>query len=82
MTNKIVFIAFLVSHLLFAQAECNDSPLIVIAIMVKNEEQVIRATLEPYLRADPQQKEIAYLVFDTGSSDLTYPLIYSSKSLI
>ncbi len=71
MTNKIVFIAFLVSHLLFAQAECNDSPLIVIAIMVKNEEQVIRATLEPYLRADPQQKEIAYLVFDTGSSDLT-----------
>ena len=46
-------------------------PLLVVAIMVKNEEAVIQATLEPFLKADPKSKNIAYLVFDTGSTDLT-----------
>ena len=41
-------------------------PLLVIAIMVKNEEAVIKTTLEPYLNADPKGQKISYLVFDTG----------------
>ncbi len=46
-------------------------PLLVVAIMVKNEEAVIQATLEPFLKADPTGQYIHYLVFDTGSTDLT-----------
>ena len=46
-------------------------PLLVVAIMVKNEEAVIQRTLEPYLKADPFGRQISYLVFDTGSTDRT-----------
>jgi glycosyltransferase involved in cell wall biosynthesis len=48
-----------------------SQPLLVVAIMVKNEEAVIQQTLEPYLKADPYGCDIAYLVFDTGSIDAT-----------
>ena len=57
--------------LLFGTFEMYAEPLLVVAIMVKNEEAVIQKTLEPYLKADPEGKNIAYLVFDTGSTDLT-----------
>jgi glycosyltransferase involved in cell wall biosynthesis len=42
-------------------------PLVAVVIMVKNEESVIRATLEPYVQAGID----AFLVFDTGSTDNT-----------
>lgn len=42
-------------------------PLLVVVIMVKNEETVIKPTLEPYVKAGVD----AFLVFDTGSTDET-----------
>jgi tetratricopeptide (TPR) repeat protein len=56
--------------ILFASNLIMADPLLVVAIMVKNEELVIAKTLEPYAKADPQ-KNIAYFVFDTRSTDLT-----------
>lgn len=60
-------------------------PLLVVSIMVKDEEAVIKDTLEPFLKADPSGQKIGYFVFDTGSTDNTiqnvqtlfksYPLI-------
>ena len=41
-------------------------PLLVVVIMVKDEELVIRPTLEMYCKADPQGEKIAYIVYDTG----------------
>lgn len=41
-------------------------PLLVVVIMVKDEELVIRETLEMYCKADPTGTKIAYLVYDTG----------------
>lgn len=43
------------------------NPLLVVVIMVKNEESVINATLEPYIKAGID----SYLIFDTGSTDNT-----------
>lgn len=42
-------------------------PLMVVSIMIKNEEHVIKATLQPYADAGIQD----YLIFDTGSTDKT-----------
>ncbi len=42
-------------------------PLLVVVIMVKNEENVINATLEPYIEAGIN----SFFVLDTGSSDKT-----------
>ncbi len=46
---------------------CNANPLLVVVLMVKNEEQAIRETLEPFVKAGLQN----YLIFDTGSDDNT-----------
>jgi tetratricopeptide (TPR) repeat protein len=43
------------------------APLVVIVLMVKNEEQVIEQTLQPYVEAGLQ----SFLIFDTGSTDAT-----------
>jgi hypothetical protein len=44
---------------------CN--PLLIVVVMVKNEESVIRATLQPFIDAGID----SYLIFDTGSTDKT-----------
>lgn len=41
-------------------------PLLVVVIMVKDEESVIKKTLEMYCKADPRGEKIAYIVYDTG----------------
>ena len=66
---KILFLAysfFYASGALIASVECID-PLLIVVIMVKNEETVIKPTLEPYVKAGVK----AFLVFDTGSTDQT-----------
>lgn len=55
-------------------------PLIVVVIMVKDEEQVIRETLEMYCKADPTGTKIAYLVYDTGL-DPWSPTMQKAKEL-
>lgn len=51
------------------------SPLLVVLIMVKNEESVIEKTLESYMHSGvkdgPDTKEVAYILYDTGSTDTT-----------
>lgn len=44
----------------------NPDPLLVVVIMVKDETDVIRPTLEMYCKADPKGEKIAYIVYDTG----------------
>lgn len=55
-------------------------PLIVVVIMVKDEEAVIRETLEMYCKADPTGKIIGYLVYDTGL-DPWSPTMQKAKEL-
>lgn len=43
-----------------------QGPLLVVVIMVKDEEQVIRQTLQMYCAADPLGQYIGYYVYDTG----------------
>ncbi len=45
----------------------NYDPLLVVVVMVKNEETVMRATLQPFLDAGIN----SYFIFDTGSTDRT-----------
>ena len=62
---KLESLSIIILTLFFSCLSYSD-PLIVVAIMVKNEEAVIKPTLEPYLKADPKGEKINYLVFDTG----------------
>lgn len=55
-------------------------PLMVVVIMVKDEEAVIRETLEMYCKADPSGKLIGYLVYDTGL-DPWSPTMQKAKEL-
>lgn len=55
-------------------------PLLVVVIMVKDEESVIRATLEMYCKADPTGQKIGYLVYDTGT-DPWSPTMENAKRL-
>jgi hypothetical protein len=50
-----------------ALAEHNYDPLLVVVIMVKDEETVMRATLQPFVDGGIN----SFLVFDTGSTDKT-----------
>jgi len=47
---------------------CAENPLLVVVIMVKDEEAVIKQTLRMYCEADPYGQQIGYLVYDTGLS--------------
>ena len=61
----------LIYSLLFVSLYGATNNLLVVALMVKDEEAVIAATLEPFLKADPPGKFINYFIFDTGSTDAT-----------
>lgn len=67
-TNLFYFL-FLTSSLVVCETHIKKDnwPLLAVVIMVKNEEAVIRKTLEPYAKAGVD----AFLVFDTGSTDKT-----------
>lgn len=68
MIKRLLLFSFLLTSLLKAE------PLMVIVLMVKNEETVINATLEPFLRAVPEltrNDDLGFFIFDTGSTDKT-----------
>lgn len=54
-------------------AETENDPLLVVVLMVKNEASVIKATLKPFVdaRASTDPNKLAFLIFDTGSTDNT-----------
>jgi len=53
-----------------------SDPLLVVVLMVKNEMNVIKATLRPYVEAvaNGVGKKLSFFVFDTGSTDNTIPV--------
>lgn len=54
-------------HVAYAAFQITYDPILVIVLMVKNEETVMRATLQPFVDAGIN----SYLIFDTGSTDRT-----------
>lgn len=68
-------------HILASDAKSPD-PLLVVVIMVKDETDVIRPTLEMYCKADPTGQKIGYLVYDTGDDpDHWSPTMTKAKEL-
>lgn len=63
----IFFITHIFSHVDATFSTSDSNPLLAVVIMVKNEEQVMLPTLQPYLDA----KVDRFLVLDTGSTDNT-----------
>jgi tetratricopeptide (TPR) repeat protein len=53
-----------------------NDPLLIIVLMVKNEAEVIRETLKPFVEPFAQEikKQLSFFVFDTGSTDSTMAL--------
>jgi tetratricopeptide (TPR) repeat protein len=67
--SVIIFFSFHQSNFATVQSNYIDrkyDPLLVVVIMVKDETDVIKPTLEMYCKADPEGKKIAYIVYDTG----------------
>lgn len=64
---RILLIILLYSYGFCAAIECAYDPLLVVVIMVKNEETVMRATLQPFVDGGVR----SFFVFDTGSTDRT-----------
>lgn len=62
--SLLVFFSFHGSSI--AHIDQKYDPLLVVVIMVKDETDVIKPTLEMYCKADPEGKKIAYIVYDTG----------------
>lgn len=73
-------LALLFSFTGICSAVAAVDPLLVVVIMVKDEESVIRATLEMYCKADPTGQKIGYLVYDTGP-DSWSPTMENAKRL-
>ncbi len=55
----------------FPEAICSDAPVLVPVIMIKNEESVIKQTLQPFVDAGVKH----LFVFDTGSTDKTVAMV-------
>src|SRR5262245_30205228 len=63
----IVSMVLLLCYSISVIAAQSYDPLLVVVIMVKNEEKVIRATLQPFIDGGVD----SFFVFDTGSTDKT-----------
>lgn len=68
----LVLVSF-ITALLTSAPEKDKSPLLVVLLMVKNEKEVIIPTLQTLLskKNEPGSMEIAYILYDTGSTDGT-----------
>lgn len=66
-TVVILFVVSIASVYFWKYRQSKVDPLLAVLIMVKNEESVMRATLEPFLKAGVD----SYLILDTGSTDNT-----------
>lgn len=51
---------------IYSDKRPSQGPLLVVVIMVKDEEAVMRQTLQAYCQADPTGQYISYYVYDTG----------------
>ena len=74
MVKQFIFLGLLCSlHAIFGITNLADisqaeaKPIVTIALMVKDEEPVIEATLQTYIG----RPEVAFFIFDTGSTDKT-----------
>jgi hypothetical protein len=67
--KMVIFLLFIVLFSYFIQFEslCHYDPLLVVVIMVKNEETVMHATLQPFVEGGVD----SFFVLDTGSTDRT-----------
>jgi hypothetical protein len=54
-------------HVAYAEFEFSYDPILVVVLMVKNEETVMRATLQPFIDGGIN----SFFIFDTGSTDNT-----------
>lgn len=75
-THRLIGLFFCVLFSFYIPSYCVQQeydPLLVVVLMVKNEEGVIRQTLQPYIDAGIG----SYLIFDTGSTDKTIPVTTS-----
>ena len=62
----IGFLCIFVFSLQATNNHRNPGPLLVVVLMVKNEQAVIKQTLQMYCNADPRGESISYLIYDTG----------------
>ena len=69
MKNAVRFFAMVLFfvHSVYGQIQTSYDPILVAVIMVKNEETVMRATLQPFVDGGVD----SFFVFDTGSTDNT-----------
>lgn len=86
MSNRFIFhlSVFLLFSFCFTSINtiATADPLLVVVIMVKNEEKVIRQTLQMYCEADPLGQKIAYFVYDTDKQeDQWSPTMQKAKEL-
>jgi len=64
---RFVFCFFVCIYSLHAELPVNYDPVLVVVLMVKNEETVMRATLQPFIDGGVT----SFFIFDTGSTDNT-----------
>lgn len=64
---RVLCVLIMHVHTMYAVLSAQYDPLLVIVLMVKNEETVMRATLQPFVDAGIND----YVIFDTGSTDNT-----------
>ncbi len=78
MNIRLLLLSSLFFNLLVSTAGATiypPNPLLVILLMVKNEKERIVQTLETYVsKNESAKKEVAYVIYDTGSSDGTEDL--------
>lgn len=64
---RLVACLFMCMYSMYAESPINYDPLLVVVLMVKNEETVMRATLQPFIDGGIT----SFFIFDTGSTDNT-----------
>lgn len=68
---KIKNLIFFVCILQLGSLAAYGKPLLVVLLMVKDEIQVVIPTLESYLSSNVATDDVAYILYDTGSTDGT-----------
>src|SRR6266436_8173383 len=63
----LLFLFFFIQSIICAQQHIDYDPILIVVLMVKNEETVMRATLQPFIDGGVD----SFFIFDTGSTDNT-----------
>src|SRR5438132_5379314 len=64
---RLIFCLFMCIYNIYAEPHINYNSILVVVLMVKNEETVMRATLQPFIDGGIS----SFFIFDTGSTDNT-----------